>query len=79
MKIIRSLDKRLNARKRVKVAFTYPEKPVVLIYQMGKVGSSTIRKSLENTEVSDQVLSLHFLADDLTERLKKFKKLVEYQ
>jgi hypothetical protein len=78
MKRLRSLKKRLKAREKVKTAFAHTENPPVLIYQMGKVGSNTIHKSLKNTALSDQLLQLHFLSDDLAARLKKFKKAGKY-
>lgn len=78
MKIIKSIKKSYNASSQVKVAFADLYIPPIFIYTMGKVGSSAIYQSLMFTPVSDQVLHLHFLADELPERMKKFKRLGKY-
>lgn len=46
------------------------ERPPILVYQMGKVGSTTIVDSLRRTSVKKSVLHLHFLSDDL-ERVRQ--------
>ena len=78
MKQLRSIRKEFNARRKAKIAFSHPILPPVLIYQMGKVGSSTIHRSLLDTTHADQVLKLHFLSHDLPNRKRKYKKAGRY-
>lgn len=64
----------LKSKREVRRAFSNPECPPVLIYQMGKVGSSTIYNSLKNANIRNAVLHLHRLSD-LNRRKKIFRKL----
>ena len=53
---------------------------VVLVYQMGKVGSSTIVKSLEASNLSQPIYKVHFLNPDINkkrwENQKSYKNLL---
>lgn len=48
-------------------AFSNKEIPPILIYQMGKVGSSTVYNSLVNRSLPNSILHIHFLSDALPE------------
>lgn len=63
----------LRARHEAKSAFLNPNTPPIIIYQMGKVGSSTIYNSLIHTSLANPVLHLHFLSPDLAKH-RKFHK-----
>ena len=51
-------------------AFRDTSTPPILVYQMGKVGSSTVFASLKEAGVRNSILQLHFLSGDLR-RLRK--------
>lgn len=53
------------AHREVARAFAPAHAPPILIYQMGKVGSSTVYRSLRATDRAAATLQLHFLSDDL--------------
>ena len=46
-------------------SFRSKTKSPILIYQMGKVGSSTIKKSLEQINQDSVIYHVHFLTKDL--------------
>lgn len=46
-------------------AFSNKRCPPIIIYTMGKVGSSTVYKSLSRASLPNPILFLHFLSDDL--------------
>lgn len=48
-------------------AFAHQNVPPILVYQMGKVGSSTVYNSLVNRSLPNSVLHIHFLSDSLPE------------
>jgi len=48
--------------------------PPVLIYQMGKVGSKTIRKSLRDLNLDMSIHHVHFLAPDRIEKIEKDRR-----
>lgn len=49
--------------------------PPILIYQMGKVGSSTISRSLRSLNLGIQIYHIHYLAEDrISKKLAKCKK-----
>ncbi|MDD4869626.1 MAG: putative capsular polysaccharide synthesis family protein [Kiritimatiellae bacterium] len=58
-----------RAERDVRVAFSNPAQEPVLIYQMGKVGSTTLYHSLKTTEASGRVLHVHFLSDDIEKHI----------
>lgn len=64
----------LRARHEAKSAFLNPNTPPIIIYQMGKVGSSTIYNSLIHTSLANPVLHLHFLSPDLPKHRKAHKQ-----
>jgi len=43
---------------------TFSKKSSILIYQMGKVGSSTIEKSLKSAAIKEPVYHIHFLSNE---------------
>lgn len=57
--------KRVLAEREARAAFAHPDRPPILVYQMGKVGSSTIYRALQQAALPNRVLHLHFLSDDL--------------
>ncbi len=60
-KVLRAAAYMIMAKLKVQHAFSRSSKPPILVYQMGKVGSGTIHKSLINNNISNSVLHLHFL------------------
>lgn len=48
-------------------ALATPDVPPILVYQMGKVGSSTVYDSLVNRSLPNSILHIHFLSDSLPE------------
>lgn len=65
-----AMVKIIKAKREAKFAFSRLDTPPILLYQMGKVGSSTVYKSLQDTTLSNPVLHLHFLSHDLPNRRK---------
>ena len=59
------IAKTLRAKREVAFAFSNPDNPPIMIYQMGKVGSSTVYRSLLDASIPNSVFHLHFLSDDL--------------
>lgn len=66
----RAKRQRLNAEREAHLAFKAPSHPPILVYQMGKVGSSTVYKSLQEANLPNRVLFIHFLSDHLREYRK---------
>jgi hypothetical protein len=64
-KYIQAIRINRKAIKEAKVAFSDRRLPPILIYQMGKVGSRSVYKSLEMLSLPNFLLHLHFLSDDL--------------
>ena len=63
--------KAFKASIKARSAFSNSNIPPILVYQMGKVGSSTVCRSLETTSLlPNSVLHLHFLSKDLAEHRK---------
>ena len=50
------------------------EKPPLLIYQMGKVGSKTIQRSLRTIKLDRPVFHVHFLTPDRVKRTEKERR-----
>ena len=50
------------------------EEPPLLLYQMGKVGSKTIRRSLKPLELDRPVFHVHFLSPDRVEQTEKERR-----
>jgi hypothetical protein len=50
------------------------EEPPLLIYQMGKVGSKTIRRSLQAIELDRPIFHVHFLTPDRVKRTEKERR-----
>jgi hypothetical protein len=59
------------SKRRVKNAVKNTHIPLVLIYQVGKVGSSILYKTLEKTELKDNVFHIHFMPDRLEDSKKR--------
>lgn len=57
-----------------KIAFKNPSRPPILIYQMGKVGSTTIYNSLKNSLIQNPIFHLHFLSNDLVYHRRRHKE-----
>lgn len=64
--ILHALTQDARASLEARLAFANPRVPPILIYQMGKVGSTTIYRSLKAASVPNPVLHLHFLSEDLS-------------
>jgi len=58
----KNLVQRVRASREVRRALSQPDPPI-LIYQMGKVGSSTVRASLRTAGLANRTLSVHFLSE----------------
>lgn len=56
---------RAKAANEARRAFSDPAHPPVLIYQMGKVGSSSVAHSLEQAGLQGMAFHIHFLSEDL--------------
>lgn len=50
-------------------------KPPLLIYQMGKVGSSTIQKSLDSLNLGMPIFHVHYLSESRVEDLEKERRI----
>jgi len=59
------LNNRLNSSWFVYRAFSSPAHPPILVYTMGKVGSTTVLRSLQALGLPNKIAHLHFLSDDL--------------
>jgi Putative capsular polysaccharide synthesis protein len=78
IKSLHAAQLRIKAEREARLAFSRLDIPPILIYQMGKVGSSTVYKSLKSTPLSDSVLHLHFLSTDLSKIRERYKKIGIY-
>lgn len=56
----------VEAKREAFFAFSHRRSPPVLIYQMGKVGSSTVYASLKKARIPSPILHLHFLSKKLS-------------
>ena len=65
---------RILAEREARHAFSDPALPPVLVYQMGKVGSSSVYDSLLNADLRNPVLHLHFLSEDLIQYREELKR-----
>lgn len=59
-----------KAKHEAAVAFSNKSCPPIFIYTMGKVGSSTVHKSLVEAGVPNSILHLHFLSENLPRHRK---------
>lgn len=78
IKLLKSCKLRNRARQDVKNAFSDPKIPPVLVYTMGKVGSSTVAASLNNASLPNKILQVHFLSNDLSYYRKLHKNFGLY-
>ena len=67
IKPLYAVANRLKAKREAKLSFAKIDSPPIIIYQMGKVGSSTVYESLVGASLSNPILHLHFLSRDLSE------------
>ena len=74
IKPLHAIGNILKASSEAKFAFSNPNYPPIIIYQMGKVGSSTVHKSLMCASVSNPIFHLHFLSQDITKHRQTHKK-----
>lgn len=58
-------ERHARARRDARLAFSDPNHPPILIYQMGKVGSTSVAESLRRLQLPNQVINIHFLSVDL--------------
>jgi len=78
IKLLRAVAFTLKAKREATSALSNPDSPPPIIYQMGKVGSSTVYKSLMNTSLSKPILHLHFLSQDLSKHRHTLKQAGVY-
>ena len=64
----------LRAQHEARSAFSSPENPPIFIYQMGKVGSITVYRSLKDLPITNPILHLHFLSRDLPKHRETLKR-----
>lgn len=69
-KHLRAFRLRIVAEREANRAFSDPAVPPVLVYTMGKVGSTTVCHSLREAVLPNPVLPLHFLSADLSRHRK---------
>lgn len=73
IKLISELEIKIRSEREAKHAFSSTTIPPILVYQMGKVGSSTVYKSLINAGIPNPVLHLHFISEDIQKYRETFK------
>lgn len=73
IKPLQSIAYAREAKRKATRAFSNPDSPPIIIYQMGKVGSAAVYKTLLDASLSNQVLHLHFLSQDLPEHRNRYK------
>lgn len=71
---LRSVMNTLKAHREAHSAFANPDSPPIIIYQMGKVGSTAVCKSLLDASIRNPILQLHFLSDDISEHRRTHKR-----
>ena len=65
----------INAFERIYIRLLdFKKNPPVFIYQMGKVGSSTVYRSLKKIRLSNPVFHVHFLTNSGIEMAEKFHR-----
>ena len=74
LKPLQALQMKIKAELEVTRAFSRLDTPPILVYQMGKVGSSTVHKSLMCSALPNPLLHLHFLSKDLSKHRETHKK-----
>ena len=74
----RAYRQRRSATVAVKRAFYSADGPPILVYQMGKVGSTTVCRSLEAVNLGHRVLHVHFLSHDLPAKRKRYIRSIKY-
>ncbi len=62
------------ARGQAKRGFSNQTEPLILIYQMGKVGSTSVYQSIKNCLGDDRLFHIHFLSDDIKNHIKTHKQ-----
>jgi len=77
-KPIQAIANAHKAKREAAFAFSNPNSPPIIIYQMGKVGSSTVYKSLMEASLSNPIIHLHFLSRDLHKHRRTHKKAGVY-
>jgi hypothetical protein len=74
LKLIQASRNKKDAWRQAELAFSDPATPPILIYQMGKVASSTVYKSLAEASLTNSILQIHFLSNDLPEHRETIKE-----
>ncbi|MBZ0165784.1 MAG: putative capsular polysaccharide synthesis family protein [Candidatus Omnitrophica bacterium] len=69
---------KVKAGTEARAAFRHPGQPPVLIYQMGKVGSSSVAHSLEQTGSRETAIHVHFLSGDIEKYGRTFEQAGRY-
>ena len=65
--------KTMRARRAVHQAFAAPSAAPILIYQMGKVGSSSVYHSLRQASLPNAILHLHFISEDVNRHIRTYE------
>jgi len=73
LKSYQALAKMYKAKREAESAFSNENYPPVLVYTMGKVGSTTVYSSLVEASLPNPILHLHFLSHNLP-RHRQFHK-----
>jgi len=68
-----AVQMRLRAKREARRAFSNLTAPPILIYQMGKVGSTTVYDSLRAAALPNAIFHLHFISGDFRENKKNLK------
>ena len=69
-KVFKTARNTWKAEHKANKAFSARENPPILIYQMGKVGSASVYKTLEEINLPNSILHLHCLSGDLPKQTK---------
>src|SRR5690554_4164522 len=69
---------RKTARRHAHEAFYADDGPPILVYQMAKVGSTTVQKSLQAAGFGHRVLHVHFLSEDLPAKRKDYVRSTQF-
>ena len=59
-----------QAQNKVEKLFSPDDQPIVLVYQMGKVGSTSIYGALQKTEVGHRLAHVHVISDNIYETIQ---------
>ena len=73
-----NIKNKLRAFRQVKFVTFNDNEPPILLYQMGKVGSSSIYRTLQQSGIKNPIYQVHYLSDDLTAQKIKHSKVGKF-